>query len=675
MAVTDASQVDVLIIGAGPAGLMLATWLARTGIIFRIVDKKASRINSGQADGLQSRTFEVSRLSDRKSVHATYSFKIFDSLGIGQDIWREANHMLEIRFWNPDKRNLLYRSDSIVDTPPGLSRFQQATLHQTRIEDHLLGYIGRHSPIQVERGVMPESLSIDTENVDEDGAYPVSVTTRHLPNPDREPVSIAGVAKSAVPNGLFRSNLAADTSDTLLQDAKADAKSHTETIHAKYVVGCDGAHSWVRRQIGSVMEGEQTDYIWGVLDIIPITDFRSMMIIPRENKFVRLYIQVTEVDEDRKASKIDRSDISPETLLRAASNILAPYTLSYKHCHWWTAYQIGQRVGSKYSSHERVFLAGDAVHTHSPKAGQGMNISMHDTYNLGWKLASVIQGRADRSLLKTYSTERRQIAQELIEFDQKFSRLFSGRPGTDIMGEEGIDLKTFKQVFEKGNLFSSGLSVDYAPSLIVAKPQPFNGETPLTNGDSKVDHGSVVGKHNLATGIPIGMRIPSHKVLNQADARPWHLQELLPSNGAWRILVFAGDIIDPAQSSRYEALGKALNSPDSFLHRYRPNGESVQPCFEVLTIHSSPRKEVELLSLPDIFHPFSEDLGWDYNKVFVDDLSYHEGHGQAYDNYGIDPRTGCVVVVRPDQYVSWVGELEDVGEMDRFFGSFMRVQA
>ncbi|KAM6505384.1 hypothetical protein FSOLCH5_014604 [Fusarium solani] len=384
-----------------------------------------------------------------------------------------------------------------------------------------------------------------------------------------------------------------------------------------------------------------------------------MMVIPRENKYVRLYIQVTEVDENGKA--IDRFKITPQALVEAANKILSPYKLSYKHCHWWTAYRIGQRVGSSFNAHDRVFLAGDAVHTHSPKAGQGMNISMHDTFNLGWKLASVAKGWAKRSLLTTYTTERRQIAKELIEFDQRFSRLFSGRPAKHTMDKEGIDLNTFKQVFEKGNLFASGCAVDYAANLIVAKHHA-NGNSNGTGAATTVD------KQELAPKIPIGMRIPSCKVLNQSDARPWHLQELMPSTGAWRVVVFAGDVLSPSQFSRLSALGKALSSPHSFLHRHKPEADQrLASFFEVLTIHSSPRGKVELLSLPDIFHPYSEEYGWDYEKVFVDDFSYHEGHGQAYASYGIDPTRGCVVVVRPDQYVSWIGELEDVDDINRFF--------
>ncbi len=300
-------------------------------------------------------------------------------------------------------------------------------------------------------------------------------------------------------------------------------------------------------------------------------------------------------------------------------------------------------------------------------------------YNLGWKLAEVIRGRAHKSILETYVTERRQIAQELIEFDHRFSRLFSGRPSKDVLDQEGIDLKTFKQVFDKGNHFASGCAVNYAANLIVAKsPVSMTDPTALSATKEATralhDKPATLGKQHLAPNMPIGMRLPSHKVLNQSDARPWHLQELLPSNGSWRLLVFAGDILDPVQLARYQGLGDALDAPHSFYRRFTSSNEPVDSRFEIITIHSSPRRHVELLSLPNVFHPFSEQEGWDYNKVFVDDVSYHEGNGHAYENYNIDPHTGCIVIVRPDQYVSWIGELEDVDEMDAFFGSFMKPQ-
>ena len=282
-------------------------------------------------------------------------------------------------------------------------------------------------------------------------------------------------------------------------------------------------------------------------------------------------------------------------------------------------------------------------------------------------------------MLKTYDTERRQIAQELIDFDYEFSRLFSGRLSRDISGKQGVDLQTFRDVFEKGTIFSSGITVNYGPSVTVVKLPEQVSALANTTGKAGTEQDSKrkslpVGKQWLAKNVPIGMLMPSYKVLNQADARPWHLQELLPSNGTWRILVFAGDLRDTYQLDRYEALGQGLSSRNSFLHRYTPREEKIDSVFEVITIHSAPRTSVELLSLPEIFLPFSEEYGWDYWKVFVDDDSYHEGHGHAYENYGIDSRTGCVIVVRPDEHVSWVGELEDVEDMEQFFMAFMRQQ-
>jgi phenol 2-monooxygenase len=77
----------------------------------------------------------------------------------------------------------------------------------------------------------------------------------------------------------------------------------------------------------------------------------------------------------------------------------------------------------------RVMLAGDACHTHSPKAGQGMNVSMGDTFNLGWKLISVLTGRADAALLHSYSGERRAAAKGLVEFDHKWARVVGAHGG------------------------------------------------------------------------------------------------------------------------------------------------------------------------------------------------------------------------------------------------------
>ena len=283
-----------------------------------------------------------------------------------------------------------------------------------------------------------------------------------------------------------------------------------------------------------------------------------------------------------------------------------------------------------------------------------MNVSMHDTYNLGWKLCSVLRGLAHPSILSTYSAERRTVAQELIAFDHRFSRLFSGRPARPGSDEIGISVEEFKAEFEKSLLFASGLSVNYASSALVAKPANTNNED---DGPQAL----------LAKNIRLGMRFPSAQVLNQADARPWQFSRFLRSDGRWRIILFAGNIASTPQLDRIKDFCSALSAPTGLLQQHTSSSQKIEMLVEILTIHSSPRQQTNLLDLPDLLHPFDKEAGWAYEKVFVDDWSYHQGHGKAYEKWGVDPERGCVVVLRPDMYVGFVGEVEDAEGLQTYF--------
>ncbi|KAL8833923.1 MAG: hypothetical protein Q9176_007745 [Flavoplaca citrina] len=377
--------------------------------------------------------------------------------------------------------------------------------------------------------------------------------------------------------------------------------------------------------------------------------------------------------------RFDRSSITPDTILQAAQKILKPYKLEYKHRDWWTVYQIGQRVGNHFSAEDRIFLAGDAIHTHSPKAGQGMNVSIQDTYNLGWKIAMVVKGLAKPSILKTYETERRGIAQKLIAFDQEYSRLWSSRPKKDTQDQDGLSMVEFERAFVQQQLFSSGFGVHYSPSLLTAKSSDaateMNGSS--TGATNPSDGDVVTSNQHLATKTVLGQRFPSFKVINHSDARSWHLAHWLPSDGLFHILLFAGDVSQPSQMTRVRNFAAEMTARSHMLplqRRQRSRKSPRPPPFKeqaavarLLTIHSAPRQAVEIHDFPTLLFPYDEELGYDYDCIFVDGESYYEGHGQAYEGYGIDSRRGCVVLIRPDQHVAWIGELEDVQGLERYF--------
>lgn len=238
-------------------------------------------------------------------------------------------------------------------------------------------------------------------------------------------------------------------------------------------------------------------------------------------------------------------------------------------------------------------------------------------------------------------------------------------------------MEEFKEAFVKGNMFACGLSVDYGPSNLIVKPGDAakQGDGTLVAQSVTIAPEEFAEKQALATGIPVGKRFNSAQVLSQAGARPWQFQERLPADGRFRVVLFAGDVLAPAQKARVDAFCARLDAPDSFLHRTRPGNERVGNLIEVLTIHASKRWDTELLrDFPAVLHPYSPKTGWAYDKVYVDDESYHEGFGDAYTKYGVDRARGCVVIVRPDQYVAWVGDLEDFDQMQAYFAGCLKLE-
>lgn len=288
----------------------------------------------------------------------------------------------------------------------------------------------------------------------------------------------------------------------------------------------------MRKSLGIKMEGDSTDSKWGVMDVYVRTDFPdirkksvissshgNLLIIPREGDFlVRFYLELHDAGDKQ---------IPFEKLVEQASRIFHPYTLEVVETVWWSTYSIGQRLADSFSVSDRVFLTGDACHTHSPKAGQGMNVSLQDGHNLGWKLAAVLNGQASPSILATYVLERQKTAAELIDFDRKFTKLFS----STYREANGISADDFESAFIEAGRFTAGQATKYP-------------ESPLTRAEALL---------NLETSVlKLGMRFPTAHVVRQSDARSMQLVRAMPADGRWHIVIFGGTICDEPSSARLD---------------------------------------------------------------------------------------------------------------------------
>ncbi len=194
--------------------------------------------------------------------------------------------------------------------------------------------------------------------------------------------------------------------------------------------------------------------------------------IPREGGYlVRLYVELTNLDA---GERVANRNITSDDLIAKARRILHPHTLDVKEVAWWSVYEIGQRLTDKFDDVPaeavgtrlpRVFIAGDACHTHSPKAGQGMNVSMQDAFNLGWKLAAVLRRRSAPQLLHSYSAERQAVAKELIDFDREWAEILASAKGNN----KGADAAETQDYFVRHGRYTAGTATHYRPSLLTAE--------------------------------------------------------------------------------------------------------------------------------------------------------------------------------------------------------------
>ncbi len=605
------ATVDVLIAGTGPAGLCLAAQLARVPQIRTlVVEPKLGPMEKGQADGISVRSMEM-----------------FQAFGFADKFKREAVWINEATFWAPGADAPLTRVARVQDVPDGISEMPHVLINQARVHDMFLD-IMRNAPSRLvpDYGLKVVDLAVDPNT----GGHPVTVTLEHTA-PGRE--------------------------------------GQTTQVRANYVIGCDGARSAVRRAIGGALHGDAAHQAWGVIDLLAVTDFPdwrmksfvrsqdhgTLMVLPREGgHLVRLYVEMDQLGEHERVADrgLDASDI-----INQAQRILQPFSLDVKEVVWWSLYEIGHRLTDKFddvppeqvaSRTPRVMLAGDACHTHSPKAGQGMNVSMGDTFNLGWKLVSVLTGRADPALLHSYSGERRAAAKALVDFDHEWARVVGARAE-----DEAPDaLPRVARAFVNNLPFTCGLTVQYAPSALTG---------PATH-------------QHLASGFEIGKRLHSAPAVRLADARPLHLGHCIEADARWRLFLFAPAGDDGRAGGPVATLCDWLeHDTASPLRRHRAAGEDIDAVIDTRAVFQQGFRALEFGSMPTLLRPHVGRLGLcDYEKVFCADLT---GGDDIFALRGVDRSSGCIVVVRPDQHVAHVLPLQAHDTLAAFFAGILLPRA
>jgi 2-polyprenyl-6-methoxyphenol hydroxylase-like FAD-dependent oxidoreductase len=349
---------QVLIVGAGPTGLVLALWLAKAGIPLRIFDKTDAPGTTSRAIVMHARNLEFYRQLGIERIAIDGGVEV-----TAINLWRRAKHVARVAFGNLGIK---------------ISAYPYALIFTQDLQEQMLVDQLKLVGVTVER---------ETELVD---------------------FAFEG-------NGV---------------SAELRKKSgEREIVKAAYLAGCDGGHSTVREKLGIDFPGgdyADTFYVADIQGSGPVfngemnmaldeADFLAIFPMKGQGK-ARLVGAVRKDLHDKKDLSWD--DVSPV--------ILRDLKMNVEDVKWFSTYRVHHRVAAHFQK-QRAFLLGDAAHVHSPVGGQGMNTGIGDAVNLAWKLAAVLQGTSEASLLDTYESERIAFARRLVATTDRVFSFMSSR--------------------------------------------------------------------------------------------------------------------------------------------------------------------------------------------------------------------------------------------------------
>ena len=458
---TTSSDVDVLVAGGGPTGLMLTASLAAAGVRCRVVDQAPARASTSRA----------------LVVHAR-SLELLAKLGVADQLVAHGRRSVRARAYV--NRRAAFAAEfggagGVDDTPYPFVLFVSQVETERALDDHL-ARLG----IAVER---PVSLVDFTGEGDG-----VRALLRH-------------------------------------------GDGREESVHARYVVGCDGAHSAVRKAAAIPFEGAPypQDFVLADLQVAGLEEEGSFFIFVAPEGLLAVFPLGAPGEYRLIASRA--GDVPPDAgdptvdEFQALAARVCPVPLTFSAPRWLARFRLHHRLAAHYRAGP-AFLAGDAAHIHSPAGGQGMNTGLQDAANLAWKLALVVRGGAPEALLDSYEGERRPVGRRLLRTTDRLFALAAARHpvalavagallprlGPRALGDQRLRRRAFR--------FVSQLDIAYPRSPAVGEAPP--GDGPRFRG-----------------GAAAGHRAPDAPILLPGGAGPTTLFDHL-TGPTHHLLIFAG---------------------------------------------------------------------------------------------------------------------------------------
>ena len=487
------------------------------------------------------------------------------------------------------------RTQEVLDAMGIIQELQDAAKPMKRVE--IIGY-GKH----IGHGSM--------EGINSFHPYPIILgqnVTEHILH---DHLSKLGVAVEWQTEAI---QLKQDDQQVVVTVRHPDGKE--EQITAEYVLGADGTRSITREQSGIEFRGERyggqafiqsdskirwsmpkgSSYLW-------FTDLGYMMVIEMPGDIVRTFISVPDPGTDRKETTLREVNEALNRLGNVEAELYDPV--------WVALFRINHRAAPRFRA-KRVFIAGDAAHEHVPIGGQGMNTSIQDAFNLAWKLAYVIQGKAKAELLDTYQSERHPVAESLLA-------------GTD---------EAYTTLLKSGAAARHAIRM-FGPYVLSRDIVRHKMRDTLEEININYRKGPLTAEYGGSDGPEAGDRVLDGEVVLASERQSLPLRELLRGT-RWTVLFFSGRDPNPAAQQEFERLSARISGSYS----------DTVLCYQVSA-------------------GFPAQPGTGQTAQLLDVTS------QLHDQYGV--KSPCVYILRPDRYVGFRSNVKHAGESVQYLDGILR---
>jgi len=560
-------EIDVLVVGAGPTGLTAACELARYGLKFRIIEKRAEPSDKSKALVVHARTLELLRL-----------------MGCADQFLQFGLRILGVNIYDANKR-IAHLSLTDIDSPfqyaLGIPQFHTERL----LYEHLQSYKS-----DVER--QTELLSI-SENSD------------HV-------------------TAIIRT-----------------AQGKEEKLRCKYLIACDGSHSSVRSSINESFDGGVYEELFQLADVKvnwePNQTYEELFAFSSAQGNAAFFPMPGERWRVITVLPPGVPENDP-TLEEIQANVdaVVPWKVTLSDPVWLSTFKVPYRRVKHYR-HNRIFLAGDAAHCHSPVGGQGMNTGMQDVFNLVWKLALAVHDQASEELLNSYHKERHAVAEQLMRSVDLMSRVnfiraplareIRNRLAPLLINQQGIRNRIESFITEIGINYRNSPVVAEASSdlLLAALPTPKYDDDPHLGQWFQFSHGPKAGD-----------RAPEAHMTDCANGQSVLLSDLLKT-GKHNLLLVSGDAAD------HHVLKNLCDIASDAQGKF---GEFV---------------DISLITPGEVL---PGDLEFAGAKFLDTDYSVHERLGAG---------ASCMYIIRPDAYVGYRCQPPDFAGVDEYFSKIIKL--